>query len=260
MPALTSADGTTIAYEHGGSGPAIILIDGAMCFRSAGPMRPLASLLEKHFTVYTYDRRGRGESTDTAPYAVEREVEDLRALVGEAGGDVFLYSMSSGGALALATAVTEPSVVGLALYEPPFMGDIGSSPWLEGYTEKLGALLDAGRNGDAVALFMAQVGMPAQAIEHMRSSPGWTTLEGIAPTLAYDDALLAGGGVPLDVAAAITVPATVLAGTMSPDALQRAAKDTASAIPTAELRALEGQTHDVDPAVLAPVLVELFEG
>ncbi len=258
MPTVASADGTTIAFERSGSGPAIILIDGAMCYRAAGPMRPLAEHLKDHFTVYTYDRRGRGESTDTAPYSVDREVEDLRALVAEAGGKAHLYSMSSGGAIALATAVADTGVTGVALYEPPFMTEDEGSTRIRDYTASLLELLDAGRYADAVALFMTHVGMPTQAIDHMRHQPGWATLEAIAPTLAYDDTLLAGGGVPLDHASAITVPTLVLAGTASPTGLRQAAKETATAIPAAEQRMLDDQTHDVDPAVLAAALVEFF--
>jgi pimeloyl-ACP methyl ester carboxylesterase len=258
MPTVTSADGTTIAYECSGSGPAIVLVDGAMCYRAAGPMRPLAKLLKDHVTVYTYDRRGRGESGDTAPYAVEREVEDLRAIITVAGGRAHLYAMSSGGAVALATAVAERGVSGLALYEPPYLAGIEESTRIRDYTARLREVLAAGRNGDAVALFMANIGMHTQAIDHLRLQPGWATLEAIAPTLAYDDALLAGGGVPHDLTSAITVPTVVMAGKASPPGLQQAAKETAAAIPTATLRRLHDQTHDVDPAVLAPVLVEIL--
>ena len=125
MPTVTSVDGTTIAYERTGSGPAVVLVDGAMCYRGAGPMRPLAALLQDTFTVYTYDRRGRGESSDTLPYVVAREIEDLQALITQAGGKAYVYAISSGAALALATAATAPGITKLALYEPPFMAEVG---------------------------------------------------------------------------------------------------------------------------------------
>jgi pimeloyl-ACP methyl ester carboxylesterase len=253
MPVVTSADGTTIAYERSGSGPALILVDGALCHRAAGPMRPLAALLQDAFTVYAYDRRGRGESSDTPPYAVEREVEDLRALIEAAGGEAYVYAMSSGGALALAAA---PWIAELALYEPPFMAEIEDGARIKEYTERLGELLGAGRTGDAVALFMTNVGIPEQVVAGMRAQPGWAALEAIAPTLAYDDELLAGGDVPRDLT--ITVPTLVLTGGAGPQSLQLAAKATADAFPTAELRTLEGQTHDVAADALAPVLVEFF--
>lgn len=251
MPTVTSADGTAIAYDRAGSGPALVLVDGAMCHRAAGPMRPLAALLTGSFTVFTYDRRGRGESADTPPYAVEREVEDLRAIVRAAGGAAALYAMSSGGALALATAAADPGVTGLALYEPPFLG--GNRE----YTARLAELLRAGRRGDAVALFLTTVGVPEPVLAGMRGGPGWASLEAVAPTLAYDDALLAGGHPPAGLP--ITVPALVISGTASPAALQQAARRTAAAFPTANHRALPGQTHDVRPDALAPVLIEFLK-
>jgi pimeloyl-ACP methyl ester carboxylesterase len=263
MPVVTSADGTTIGYESTGSGPALVLVDGAMCYRAAGPMRPLAALLQHSFTVYTYDRRGRGESSDTLPYAVAREVEDLQAVIAEAviaqpGGQVYVYAISSGAALALATAAATPRVTKLALYEPPFMAEVEDSARIKEYTHRLREVLDAGQKGDAVALFMKYVGMPAQAIASIRATPGWATLEAIAPTLAYDDEVLDGGRVPCDLAATIAVPTLVLAGGASPRGLQQAAKATAEALPTAEYRTLDGQTHDVAPAALAPELIAFF--
>ncbi|WP_433720787.1 alpha/beta fold hydrolase [Actinoplanes sp. CA-051413] len=252
MTTVTSADGTEIAYESAGSGPALVLVDGAMCYRAAGPMRPLAALLTGTFTVFTYDRRGRGESSDTQPYATEREVEDLRAIVRAAGGQAALYAMSSGGALALATAAADPGVTGLVLYEPPFLG--GDKE----YTARLGELLAAGRRGDAVALFMTTVGVPAPVIAGMRSGPGWSTLEAIAPTLAYDDTLLGDGRVPGELP--VTVPMLVVSGTASPAAMQQAAQATAAAFPTAEHRSLAGQTHDVRPDALAPIMIDFLRG
>ncbi|HVV18372.1 MAG TPA: alpha/beta fold hydrolase [Pseudonocardiaceae bacterium] len=250
MPVVTSPDGTEIAYEHTGSGPAVVLVDGAMCYRGAGPLGPLAALLGHSHTVYTYDRRGRGASTDTPPYAVDREVEDLRAVIAATGGRAGVYGISSGAVLALAAA--GPEITGLALYEPPFV------PKQPGYSDRLAELLAADRRGDAVALFMATVGMPEQMITGMRGTPGWAALEAIAPTLAYDDRILGDGSVPA--APGVTVPTLVLSGGASPQFLQTAAKVTADAIPGAEHRTLEGQTHDVAAAALAPVLAEFFRG
>jgi pimeloyl-ACP methyl ester carboxylesterase len=260
MPAVTSPDGTSIAYERTGGGPVLVLVDGAMCYRGAGPARPLAARLQDSFTVYTYDRRGRGESSDTMPYAVAREVEDLQALIAEAGGEAYVYGISSGAALALATAAAGPGIAKLALFEPPFMGEVEDGTRIKEYTERLHELLDAGRRGDAVALFMTNVGIPAQAVDGMRSQPGWALLEAIAPTLAYDDEVLAGGIVPRELTSTIAVPALVLAGGASPEGLRQAATATADALPAAEYRTLEGQTHDVAPEALAPVLVEFFRG
>ncbi|HET6750567.1 MAG TPA: alpha/beta hydrolase [Actinomycetes bacterium] len=260
MPAVTSPDGTSIAYERTGSGPVLVLVDGAMCYRGAGPALPLAARLQDNFTVYTYDRRGRGESSDTMPYAAAREVEDLQAVIAEAGGEAYVYGISSGAALALATAAAGPGIAKLALFEPPYMGEVEDGARIKEYTERLHELLDAGRRGDAVALFMTNVGIPAQAVAGMRSQPGWAMLEAIAPTLVYDDEVLAGGIVPRDLTSTIAVPALVLAGGASPEGLQQAAKATADALPAAEYRTLEGQTHDVAPEALAPVLAEFFRG
>jgi len=256
MPTVTSADGTAIAYETTGTGAALILVDGAMCYRDAGPMRPLAARLDERFTVYRYDRRGRGESSDTAPYTVDKEVEDVQALIADAGGQAYVYGISSGAALAMRAAAAGIGVVKVALYEPPFMAEVGDAAGARDYTERLGELLAAGRNGDAVELFMTRVGVPAQAIAGMRSSPGWTMFEAIAPTLAYDDAVLAGGRVPRELN--VGVPSLVLAGGESPHGLQQAAKATAEAMAAAEFRTLESQTHDVHPDALAPVLIEFF--
>ncbi|WP_329259339.1 alpha/beta hydrolase [Actinoallomurus sp. NBC_01490] len=262
MPKVTSADGTTIVYERDGDGPPLILVDGAMCHRGGGPMRALAARLRHAFTVHAYDRRGRGESTDTPPYAVAREVEDLRALIAEAGGEAHVYAISSGAALALAAASSGPGIARLALYEPPFTGEAEAEGGTRrrDYTERLTGLLAAGRRGDAVALFITNVGVPPQAVEGMRGGPGWSAMEAIAPTLAYDDALLGDGRVPRALASAVTAPTLVLSGGASPEALRHAAKATADAIPQAEYRTLDGQTHDVSPDALAPVLTTFFAG
>jgi pimeloyl-ACP methyl ester carboxylesterase len=258
MATVTSADGTTIAFERDGSGPAVILVDGAMCYRASGPMRPLAALLKEDFTVYAYDRRGRGESGDTKPFSVEREIEDLQALIAEAGGEAYVYAISSGAALILAAAAAGAPITRMALYEPPFLTGTGGGAEKKEYTERLREFLDAGRNGDAAALFMTHVGMPAEAVEGMRTQPFWSVFEAIAPTLAYDDEVLGDGAVPRDRAAKIAVPTLLLDGGASPENLRAAAKATADAIPGARYATLEGQTHDVAPAALAPTLVEFF--
>jgi pimeloyl-ACP methyl ester carboxylesterase len=185
-------------------------------------------------------------------------VEDLRALIAAAGGRAFLSAMSSGGALALATAEADPGVAGLVLYEPPFVADQEDPARFTGYTRRLSELLDSGRTGDAVAHFMTHVGVPEPAITGLRGQPAWAALEAIAPTLAYDDELLAGSVVPRERAARVSVPALVVSGSASPPALQQAAKATAEAIPTAEHRSLDGQTHDVAPDVLAQVIIEFL--
>jgi len=255
MGTVTSADGTTIAYERSGSGPPLVLVDGAMCYRASGPMRPLAAALSSAFTVYIYDRRGRGESGDTPPYAVGREVDDLRALVDEAGGSASAYGISSGAALVLAAAADGVAFERIALYEPPFPADRTAS---RSYTDHLAAHLAAGRRGDAVSLFMTTVGMPPEVVAGMRQQPFWPMFEAIAPTLAYDDAILNEPGAPHATAKKVTVPTLVLDGAESPRFLREAARTTAAAIPGAAHQSLPGQTHDVSPGALAPALTSFF--
>ena len=258
MSTLTSPDGTTIAYTRSGDGPPLILVDGAMCYRGAGPMDPMVALLQDSFTVYTYDRRGRGESTDTLPHAVEREVEDLAALVDVAGGSVGIYAMSSGGALALATAAATSGVSRLALYEPPYVAEAGLQERADEYTAELTAALAENRQGDAVAAFMSYVGVPGAAVAGMRTQPGWDRFEAIAPTLAYDNALMSGSLVPRELTATIEAPALVVTGGASPPILHTAGKAVADALPAGSHTTLDGQTHDVDAAALAPVLNEFL--
>ena len=252
MQTVSSADGTAIAFTRAGNGPALVLVDGAMCYGSMGPMPALAQRLTDHFTVYTYDRRGRGESGDTQPFAVEREIEDLEALVADAGGSAFAYAISSGAALTLRSAAAGVPWVRLALYEVPYTGP------KQDYTRELAELLAAGRRGDAVERFMTLVGMPAEAIAGMRHAPAWPMLEAIAPTLAYDDAALGDGSVPRDAAAMVKVPTIVIDGEASPPALRDATAAVADAIPRAQRQTLAGQTHDVSPDALAPVLIKFF--
>ena len=255
MNIVTSPDGTKIAYDRRGQGPALIFVDGALCAR--GSKAGLADLLAPHFTVYTYDRRGRGDSGDTQPYAAEREIEDIAAVIGDAGGTASLYGHSSGAALALRAAVAlGPAVPKLALYEAPYNNDPAARQAWETYLRQLGEALEAGRRGDAVALFMTLVGMPAEQIAGARQSPFWPAMEAIAPTLAYDHAGAMGGdgSVPTGLAARVTAPALVMYGDASFPFMAGTARALSQAMPRAELRVVGGETHDVNPAVLAPVL------
>ncbi|WP_028047781.1 alpha/beta fold hydrolase [Cellulomonas sp. URHE0023] len=258
MTVLTSPDGTTIAYTRSGDGPPLILVDGAMCYRGAGPMDAMAALMQDAFTVYTYDRRGRGASADTLPYAVEREVEDLAALVEVAGGEAGVYAMSSGGALALATAAATPGIARLALYEPPYTAEAGLQDRADQYTTELTDALGENRRGDAVAAFMSYVGVPAPVVAGLRAQPGWERFEAIAPTLAYDNALMGGSRIPRALTASIGVPGLVVTGGASPEFLQNAGSAVADALPAGAHATLAGQTHDLDASALAPVLREFF--
>lgn len=262
MNQVMSNDGTVIAFDRSGQGPAVILVGGAFQYRAIDPpTAQLAALLAQHFTVFHYDRRGRGESGDTQPYAVEREVEDLEALIHEAGGSAFVFGMSSGGVLALEAAARGLAITKLAAYELPFnFGDEHARQAAERYTQQMAALLNEGRRGDAVALAMTTWGAPPEAIAGMRQAPIWPLFEAVAPTLAYDDAIMGDGSVPTARLASITVPTLVIDGGASPAFMHNAAQATAHALPNGQRRTLEGQTHDVAPQVLAPVLVEFFQG
>ncbi|MFF7530931.1 alpha/beta fold hydrolase [Streptomyces bobili] len=252
-----SRDGTSLAYARAGQGPAVILVSGAMS--TGGTVAPLAGLLAPHFTAFWYDRRGRGESGDTAPYAVQREVEDLAALIEAAGGEAALYGVSSGGALALEAAAAGLPVSRVAVYETPFADfSEGGAEERAAYTEHLTEALAHDRRGDAVELFLRLTGLAEEMIRGARQSPMWPAMEGIAPTLAYDDAVMGDGLVPGERLASLDAPVLSLAGSASPDWLRRAARAVAEAVPEGTYRSLEDQTHMVDPNVLAPVLTEFL--
>ena len=260
MKKVRSADGTTIAYDHIGNGPAVILVDGALGSRADGFMVPLATLLSPHFTVITYDRRGRGESTDTQPFALEREIEDIEALINEVGGEAFLYGISSGAALALeATIKLGHKVKKLALYEAPYDSDAARQQAFRDYRKQLVEVLAEGRRGDALGLFMMFVGMPPDHLEGARKMPMWPMWEAVAHTLPYDAAALGeDGSVPIEKAGRVTVPTLVMDGSASFPFMNTTAVALAKALPNGEHRTLEGQTHEVEAEALAPVLVEFF--
>ncbi|AZQ37563.1 alpha/beta hydrolase [Streptomyces cyaneochromogenes] len=253
-----SRDGTSIAYESTGQGPAVILVSGAMS--TGGTVAPLAVPLSDRFRVVVYDRRGRGESGDAAPYAVEREVEDLAALIEAVGGEAALYGVSSGGALALEAAASGLPVRQVAVYEVPFAVYEGGAKERAEYTERLTAALADGRRGDAVVLFLRLTGLAEEMIQGARQSPMWPGMETIAPSLAYDNAVMGDGLVPRARLASIGVPVLSVAGSESPPWMREAAQAVAETVPGGTYRSLPGQTHMVEPDVLAPVLVEFFGG
>ncbi len=263
MTTVESADGTTIVYDRSGDGPPLIVVDGALTTRWSGSKPRLAERLATTFSVYVYDRRGRGDSGDTLPYALEREIDDLAAIIAVAGAPVRLYGHSSGACLALeATALLGDKVAGLALYEAPYNDDPAAQSRWDVYLAALRDALANDRRGDAVAAFMTLVGTPPEQIEGARHSPFWPTAESIAPTLAYDHigAMNGVSAVPIDRAAAIQTPTLVVYGEASLPFMADTARTLAKTMPSATLRGLDGQTHDVDPAALAPVLVEFFGG
>ncbi len=256
---VLSKDGTAIAYERSGHGPALILVDGALCSRGFGPMPKLAPLLARRFTVCMYDRRGRGESGDTLPYSKEREVEDIAALIAEAGGEAFLLGLSSGAALALEAAAHGLAVRRLVAYEPPFVHEGNDADGAD-YESALKRLLADGKRGGAVKYFMKDmVGVPAPFVVMMRLMPWvWLKLAAVAHTLPYDAAVMGEFKVPAGRLAAIKVPTLALYGSKTDARLQRAARAVADAVPGAQLRVLAGQTHNVSPRVLAPAVIEFL--
>ncbi|TWO70869.1 alpha/beta hydrolase [Caenimonas sedimenti] len=259
---VTSRDGTRIAFDQQGTGPAVILVGGALSDRTGGA--ELAALLAPHLTVCTYDRRGRGDSGDTRPSTVAREIEDLQALVDHAGGTAFVYGKSSGAALALqAASALGDKVKKLALYEAPYNDAPGAAKEWADFTAKLDALLAGERHDDAVSQFMRFVGAPDEVLAKMKASPAWPGMVAMAPTLAYDNAVLGKDrSVPVAIAARVQAATLVMDGSASagPMPFMRATADTlAKAIPGAQRQVVEGQAHDVDAKVLAPILLEFFQ-
>jgi len=258
----TSADGTRIAFERSGSGPLLVLIDGALCFRDFGPGRPMSAELSDRFTVVIYDRRGRGESGDTAPYAPAREFEDLAAVIAAAGGDAYVMGQSSGAAIAYRAAAAGVPMRKLIGYEAPWVGVAnGADGAPSHYESELKALLARGENGKAVGYFMVtMVGAPFFVPAMMRLMPKvWASMRAIASTLPYDAAVMGAPFTPpLDELGRIRVPALVLCGGKSPKSMQAAEEAVASAIPGAQYGTLPGQTHQVSPKALAPLIAEFF--
>lgn len=253
---VRSQDGTPIAFERSGRGPALIIIDGALCSRAFGPSARLATRLAPHFTVYRYDRRGRGQSGDTRPYAPAREVDDIAALVREAGSSAALLGLSSGAALALEAAASIPGIGRVVAYEPPYVDDTGERGG-DRFEAALHRFVAAGDRGGAVKYFMRDmVGVPAPFVVFMRLMPWiWRRLEAVAHTLPYDAAVMTGFRIPRARLATIAVPVLVLNGSKTDPRLRDAARVIANAIPGARHGELAGQTHNVNPGVLAPAAV-----
>jgi len=266
MSVVVSADGTRIAYEMNGSGPPLLLVDGAFCSRAFGPMPALAPLLTSRFSVVTFDRRGRGESGDTSPYAVERELEDLNAVATAVGGSLFVYGTSSGAVLAARAVAAGLPTAKLALHEPPVALDGTHAPTPADFRERIASDVVAGRRGDAVKLFMRVVGVPSAGIFFMRLMPNvWPKLTAVAHTLPYDFAVLgdtqSGGPVPAELAGALSsirVPTVLLVGGKSPPWMHHAAKRVTDHIVGSTVRVLPGQTHNVKAKSVAPALIEHF--
>ena len=250
MEKVISKDGTAIAFDKTGTGPAVILVVGAFNDRATGA--PLARSLERHFTVFNYDRRGRGESGDTAPYAIEREIEDLDALISEAGGPAGVFGYSSGATLALRAAAHGLAISRLALYDPPPAGAKAGQ-----LAPQLTELIVAGRRGNVVELFQTEaVGIPAAVVAQMRNAPFRPALEKMAHTLVYESMILR--PLPAELIASVRAPTLVIDGENSPEVVRHTAQTLAEALPDGRYRTLKGQGHDIAPAVVGPVLEEFF--
>jgi len=257
-----SADGTRIAYESVGSGPALVVVEGALCSRTMGGYKTLASELSKHFTVTGYDRRGRGESSDTQPYDVQREVEDLIAVLDAVGPDPFVFSASSGAALALEAARQGVKMRALACYEAPFIVDDTHAPNDLDLPQRIEALVAADQRGAAVKTFMKVVGAPAPMVAVMPLFPVWKGLKAVAHTLAYDFRIVLpfeqAEPLPAGHYATVGVPTLGIAGGKSPEYMRNAQAAIAGQVPGARLETLPGQTHMIKAKATVPVLLEHF--
>jgi pimeloyl-ACP methyl ester carboxylesterase len=261
MSRVMSKDGTSIAFDKLGHGPAVILVDAAGGFRGFGPMAPLAEHLKSSFSVLTYDRRGRGESTNTLPYTVDREVEDLEALIEAAGGSAFVYGFSSGAVLALYAAAQGLAIEKLALLEPPIVvadqaASTSGQPDQPDLGSEIAELVAAGRRSDAVEHFHKSIGVPGEIIEGIQQSPAWPKLESIAHTLAYDSMI--SKSFPVERLADITTPTLVLASDASDQRLLSWSRGLADALPAASFRAVNGTWHGISEEALAPILKDFF--
>ena len=254
---ITSRDGTTLAVDISGSGPAIVLVSGGSVDRGANA--GLAAALDASFTVYNYDRRGRGDSGDTLPYAVAREIEDIEAVIALAGGSAHLYGSSSGAGLALEAAAAGAPVAKLILWEPPYNLDPAGRPPADS-VEQLDRMVAEGRRGDAATFFMVDmVRMPAEFAAFARTQPWWPAQEAIAHTLAYDARVMGDYSVPTATAARVTVPTLILTGGASFPFFRPTAEALVAAMPDARSAVLPDQEHNVDPAILGPAIAAFLK-
>jgi pimeloyl-ACP methyl ester carboxylesterase len=277
MNTVTSKDGTSIAFDKTGTGFPLILVTGALGTRSGWVKDGFVDLLKNDFTVINYDRRGRMDSGDTAPYAAEREIEDIEALIDFVGGSAYVHGISSGAILSLeATAKMPNKIKKLGMYEPPFIIDDSRPPLPKDYVEQLNKAIAENRRGDAVEIFMTKALLiPAQFVATMKNAPSaetfgegakppdWSDMEKVAHTLAYDGIIardfLAGKPLPSKRWSAFTAPAIVIVGGNSEPFFLDGAKALANDMPNVKVRVLEGQDHAVSAAALAPVLIEFFK-
>jgi pimeloyl-ACP methyl ester carboxylesterase len=250
---VTSADGCAIAVERSGDGPPVVFVNGAFSTRASGAL--LAALLGDEFAVYRYDRRGRGDSGDATEYAVEREVEDLDAVIAGAGGQAFVFGHSSGAALTLETAAAGAGVLGLLIHEPPYVPGPGTS---RESADEFATMVAAGRRDEVADQFLRNTGMPEEIVEQAKAGPGWPAMVGLAHTLPYDVRMCNVGVVPVERLTRISCPVLATAGSLSPSWALEVAQSVANAVSDGEWRVLDGQAHNVAPDVLASLMRERF--
>ena len=262
MGTTHSADGTALGFDTWGDGQPLIMVDGATGYRAVSQLPgQVGDLLGREFRVYAYDRRGRGESGDTAPYAPQREIDDLAAVIEQAGAPALVCGFSSGAVLALDAAAAGLPIAKLAVFEPPFIVDGSRPPLPADYVEQLDTAIAKGCPGDAVEIFLtAAIGLPGEAVDGMRQSPFWPVLEGVAHTIAYDGRIMgttmSGAPLPADRWASLTVPTVIMYGNGTEPWLITAARALAELLPTASVQPVEGAQHSVAAEVLAPALRE----
>lgn len=258
MTQVKSKDGTLIAYHKAGTGPAIILVDGAFCSKDFGPMPKLAPLLSQHFTVITYDRRARGESGDTKPYAIDREIEDIEALITNHGGRAHLFGVSSGAILALHAVAKGLNVPKLAIFEPPFAGKAQQARRPHAVRELTG-LIDHNELGKAVKFYLRKVmGVPAIFTFLIRMSQNWSKMTANARSLPYDATICGDFEIPKGIADSISIPVLAIDSIKSPKILRTAVESVVNALPNATRKSLNGTLHDVPAKILVPELAQFF--
>lgn len=260
MATIVSKDGTPIAYSKVGKGQPLIMVDGAMCSRAFGPTLKMAPMLAEHFTVITYDRRGRNESGDTKPYSVEKEIEDIDALIKEAGEAVYMVGFSSGAALTLNAAAKGLNIKKMILYEAPYVMNMGGHNPPADAEKQFKQFIAEGRGGAAVKYFMKDlIGMPAIFPMIMSIMPVWKKLKAAAHTLPYDATVMGNYTIPAQLAATVKTPTLVAGGEKSPVSLRNCVQELKKAIPNAQLQVLKGQNHNVSAKAIVPVMIEYFK-
>jgi pimeloyl-ACP methyl ester carboxylesterase len=259
MEKVTSKDGTTIAFDRLGEGPVLIMMGGALNNRML--TSELASLLAADFTVFNYDRRGRSDSTDTPPYSIDKEVDDLDAVVDAAGGSAMLFANCTGGMLALEAVAKGSAITKLVLYEPPYIVDDRQARLDGDFRTMITELLESGRRGDAVKHFLERgVGLRPDVVERVQSMPLWPMLEGLATSLPYDIAVAGDNSLPTERLPLVTVPTLVMDGTKSPDWQRDSVQALVDTLPDATRTSMEDMNHTFAPEGIAPVIRDFLVG